>query len=60
MSNCLRSKVLEGRRVECVNAETVEKVMGDQWQQKWKGNVTSSLRSYGKKMPKSIQLLMKP
>lgn len=60
MANCLRSKVLEGRKVDCIGAETIEKIIGKQWQPQFKGNVNSSLRSFGKKMPKSIQKLMQP
>ena len=39
MSNCLRSKVLEGRKVPMINADAMEKVMGPQWDGKLKGSV---------------------
>ena len=58
MGNCLRSGVLEGRKVPIVSTESMQKVLGSQWDGKLKGSVKNSLKSYGKKLPLSIQKLM--
>ena len=58
MSNALRSKVLEGRKVPVVSAENIDKAVGAQWNQKWKGSVASSLKSRGVKVPQQMQSLM--
>ncbi len=58
MSNALRSGVLEGRKVPMVSAEKVDKAVGTQWNQKWKGSVASSLKSKGAKVTPEMQSLM--
>ena len=60
MSNALRSKVLEGRKVQCINAEVVQKALGPQWNCKHKGGIVRSLKTAGKALPPTLQHLMKP
>ena len=59
MANALRSKVLEKRKVPVVSANPGDKALGPAWDQKCRGSVVDSMKSYGKKVPLSIQKLMK-
>ena len=58
MANCLRSGVLEQRKVPMVNAHEAQKAFGEAWRPAYKESVVSSMRSKGKKMPVGLQNLM--
>ena len=59
MATALRSKVLEGRKVEVVKADVSEKATEKPWNSKSRGSVVGSLRSTGKLAP-TVQKLMAP
>ena len=59
MASALRSKVLEGRKVDVVKADVSEKATQQPWNSKCKGSVVGSLRSTGKLAP-TVQKLMAP
>ena len=62
MANCLRSGVLEQRKVTCITAQeaAASKATGPQWSHKNYQPVVSSLKTGGKKMDASLQKMMMP
>ena len=58
MSNALRSKVLDQKKVPMVNAEESQKATGQAWKVSCKEGVVSSMKSRAKSMPLELQRMM--
>eukprot|EP00438_Fugacium_kawagutii_P030972 Skav203548 [mRNA] locus=scaffold3576:25249:29754:+ [translate_table: standard] len=58
MANALRSGVLNERKVAMVNADAMEKLVGKGYDGKGMQNVTKTMTSRGKQLPKEIQEVM--